>query len=166
MSQDRRVMLNEAVRTDIENSVLCWLATVDADGMPNVSPKEIFAALGEDRLVIAEIASPQSLANIRAHGAVCVSFVDVFRQRGFKLKGTARVVLPVDPAFAELAAPLKAMAGPDFPIRAVFEIGVTKVARIWAPSYALFPERSEEERVAEAYRSYGVTAARQTSDSL
>lgn len=159
MTGNARTVINEAVRTDIENSVLCWLATVDADGMPNVSPKEIFSALGNDRIVIAEIASQQSLANIRAHGSVCVSFVDVFRQRGFKLKGQARIVLPADPAFDEVAAPLKAMAGPDFPIRAVFEVTVTKVARIWAPSYALFPERTEEERIQDAYKTYGVAAA-------
>jgi uncharacterized protein len=152
--------INQAVRTDIDNSVLCWLASVDADGMPNVSPKEIFAALEDDRIVIAEIASKQSLANIEAHPNVCVSFVDVFRQRGFKLKGTARLVRPAEPDFQVLAAPLKAMAGPAFPINAVFEISVTKVARIWAPSYALFPERSEEERMEDAYKTYGVTAAR------
>ena len=46
-------MLNDAVRTDMANSVLCWLATVDADGTPNVSPKEIFASHGDDRIVIA-----------------------------------------------------------------------------------------------------------------
>jgi predicted pyridoxine 5'-phosphate oxidase superfamily flavin-nucleotide-binding protein len=35
--------INEAVRIDIQNSVLCWLATVDEKGVPNVTPKEIFA---------------------------------------------------------------------------------------------------------------------------
>lgn len=33
---------SERLRAAIETSVLCWLATVDADGQPNVSPKEIF----------------------------------------------------------------------------------------------------------------------------
>ena len=59
-------MLNDAVRTDMANSVLCWLATVDADGTPNVSPKEIFASHGDDRIVIADIASPVSVKNLRA----------------------------------------------------------------------------------------------------
>lgn len=84
-------MLNEAVRTDIDNSVLCSLATVDADGTPNVSPKEIFAAHGDDRIVVADIASPQSVKNLRVNPRACVSFIDVFRQRGFKIVGTAGI---------------------------------------------------------------------------
>src|SRR6266496_4360616 len=42
--------INQAVRTDIGNSVLCWLATVDAAGVPNVTPKEIFTSHGDDQI--------------------------------------------------------------------------------------------------------------------
>lgn len=154
--ESRTVTFNAAVRADIDNSVLCWLATADADGMPNVSPKEIFASFGEDRIIIAEIASRQSLANIEANPQVCVSFVDVFRQQGFKLKGMASIRVPDDADFAEVHTPLAEMAGPGFPIRAVIDIKVSKLARIWAPSYALFPERSLQDRMADAYRTYGV----------
>ena len=35
--------------------VLCWLATADADGQPNVSPKEVFAVVDDQPLVIAHI---------------------------------------------------------------------------------------------------------------
>jgi predicted pyridoxine 5'-phosphate oxidase superfamily flavin-nucleotide-binding protein len=64
--------------------VLCWLATVDEAGRPNVSPKEIFTAHGDDHLLIAHLASPGSVRNLRARPEVCVSFVDVFVQKGFK----------------------------------------------------------------------------------
>jgi len=49
----------------LQRSVLCWLATVDAHGQPNVSPKEVFAAFDEKHLVIAHIASPLSVKNIQ-----------------------------------------------------------------------------------------------------
>jgi predicted pyridoxine 5'-phosphate oxidase superfamily flavin-nucleotide-binding protein len=39
---------SERLRAAIETSVLCRLATVDADGQPNVSPKEIFCTLGRE----------------------------------------------------------------------------------------------------------------------
>lgn len=148
--------INESVRTDIANSVLCWLASVDADGVPNVTPKEIFAAHGDERIVIADINSANSVRNIRNHAAVCVSFVDIFRQRGFKLVGKARIVMPDELGYAELAADLLAKAGPGFPIRAVIDVHIEKIGRIWAPSYALFPDRSEEDRMNEAYATYGV----------
>lgn len=148
--------LNDAVRTDIANSVLCWLATVDADGMPNVTPKEMFAAHGDDRLVIADIMSAGSVRNIAAHPKVCVSFVDIFRQHGFKITGTARIVPPEADDFAALSADLVRMAGPDFPIRNVIEVTVARIARIRAPSYTLFPERTEDEHIAHTQKTYGV----------
>lgn len=147
---------NEAVRQDIANSVLCWLATVAADGMPNVTPKEMFAACGEARLAIADIASANSVRNIRVHPQVCVSFVDVFRQRGFKMTGQARIVSSDDAEFATFGTDLLERAGEAYPIRNLIVVEVSRIARIWAPSYALVPDRSEDQRMAEAYRTYGV----------
>ena len=76
----------------IQRSVLCWLATADAQGQPNVSPKEVFAAFDEQRLVIAHIASPISVKNIQQNPKVCVSLIDIFVQKGWKLIGTAQYV--------------------------------------------------------------------------
>ncbi|WP_353245052.1 pyridoxamine 5'-phosphate oxidase family protein, partial [Limnohabitans sp.] len=36
-------LLHEPVQEAARRSVLCWLATVDAEGQPNVSPKEVWA---------------------------------------------------------------------------------------------------------------------------
>lgn len=148
--------LNEAVRTDIANSVLCWLATVDSEGMPNVTPKEMFAAHGDERIVIADIMSSGSVRNIEAHPKVCVSFIDIFRQRGFKITGTARIVPPGAAGFTDLSADLLRMAGRDFPIRNVIEVTVGHIARIRAPSYVFFPHRTEDEHIARTRATYGV----------
>lgn len=148
--------INDAMRTDIKNSVLCWLATVDDDGTPNVTPKEIFSSYGDEHVVIADIASSHSVRNVSARPNVCVSFVDVFRQRGFKLKGHAEILKPNDACFTVFGAELLHMAGSDFPIRNIISVKIESVSRIWAPSYKLFPERSEDERMQSAYETYGV----------
>ena len=150
------MQFNDTLKHEIDNAVLCWLASVGEDGMPNVSPKEIFSSLGENRIIIADIASPKSTSNIKANPLVCVSFVDVFRQRGFKLNGQAVLGDPDDADFASAADKLRMLAGPDFAIRSIIDVTVTKVSRIWAPSYALFPERSDSDRISAAYRTYGV----------
>ncbi|KAA0971228.1 pyridoxamine 5'-phosphate oxidase family protein [Aureimonas fodinaquatilis] len=147
------------MRTDIQNSVLCWLATVDSSGTPNVTPKEIFSSYGDDRIVVADIASTNTVRNIRSHPTVCVSFIDIFRQRGFKVVGSATIIGPEEPDFAIVGADLLRLAGVDFPIRHVISIHMERVSRIWAPSYALFPDRTEEERIQVAYDTYGVVAA-------
>jgi predicted pyridoxine 5'-phosphate oxidase superfamily flavin-nucleotide-binding protein len=154
-------MLTPKVQIAARRSVLCWLATVDDAGQPNVSPKEIFAIFGSDHLVIANIASPTSVRNIGLNPSVCVSFVDIFAQKGFKVIGTARNVRAEDKGFSLWAAPLLAMAGPRFPVRSVLVIGVTRVEPILAPSYRLYPaETTEQSQVASAMRVYGVQPAR------
>ena len=90
-------MLTEEIKTYLERSVLCWLATISEDGTPNVAPKEIFLPEGDKYVLTAHVASPKSVRNIKANSNVCLSFVEVFEQRGFKLNGVARVVEPSDP---------------------------------------------------------------------
>jgi len=140
-------------------SVLCWLATVDAAGHPNVSPKEVFAVIDDTHLAIAHIASPGSVRNIRRHPQVCVSFVDIFVQKGFKIRGTAHIVTPEEDAYSQWAGPLEAKAGPRFPIRAVIVVAVQAVEPIVAPSYWLYPETTTEaSQIEAAHRTYGVKA--------
>lgn len=156
---EQRPTINQAMRTDIENSVLCWLATVDQAGTPNVTPKEIFSCHGDDHIVVADIASTNTVRNIGSHPSVCVSFIDVFRQRGFKVVGTARIIGPEQPEFPVFGADLLQMAGSDFPIRNVIAIRIERVSRIWAPSYTLRPDQTEEEKMQSAYETYGVVPA-------
>jgi uncharacterized protein len=148
--------INQAIRTDVENSVLCWLATVDVEGTPNVTPKEIFSCYGDDRLVVADIASTNTVRNIKTHSAVCASFIDVFRQRGFKIVGTATIVPPEHADFPIIGIELLRKAGTAFPIRHIISIKIVRISRIWAPSYMLFPDRTEADRMQSAYDAYGV----------
>lgn len=65
-------------------------------GQPHVSPKEVFAVVDDQHVVIANIASPHTVRNIAINPRVCLSFVDVFVQKGFKLQGLARTVVSGD----------------------------------------------------------------------
>ncbi|MFT3801036.1 MAG: pyridoxamine 5'-phosphate oxidase family protein [Burkholderiaceae bacterium] len=153
-------MLSDQVKDLANRSVLCWLATVDAKGQPNVSPKEIFLVFDDEHLVIANIASPTSIRNIEQNANVCVSFVEVFVQKGFKVIGSARNLKKQDADYAYWAAPLEAKAGPRFPIRSVLVVRAVGVEPIVAPSYRLFPnETTEQSQIDSALRAYGIRPA-------
>jgi predicted pyridoxine 5'-phosphate oxidase superfamily flavin-nucleotide-binding protein len=152
-------ILSDAVRETARRSVLCWLATVDADGQPNVSPKEVWAIADEQHVVVAHIASPISARNIAHHPQVCLSFVDVFVHKGFKLVGTAREVRAADAESATWAKPLLTMVGQRFAIQSVLVIQVQSVSAILAPSYRFYPnETTEASQVASGMRTYNVQA--------
>ncbi len=90
---------------------------------------------------------------------MCLSFVDVLVQKGYKLQGTARDVLPDAPDFAQWAAPLQAMVGERFVIRSVLLISVQSVQPIVAPSYWMYPDTTTEAgQVAAAQKTYGFKA--------
>ena len=150
-------MLRPEILASAQKSVLCWLATADAQGQPNVSPKEIFTFYDAEYLLIANIASPRSFRNIVANPRVCVSFIDIFVQKGFKVSGVAQNILKADADYEKWAAPLNAMAGPRFPMHSVILIQATACERILAPSYQLYPNQTTEQgQTASAMRAYGV----------
>lgn len=135
----------------VDRSVLCWLATVDKDGQPNVSPKEIFT-VHENRMLIANIASPGSVRNIQQNAKVCVSFVDVLVQKGYQLKGHAKLVSPTDGP--EVNQVMQDMAGDKYKVLSVISIEVDTVKPIVAPSYLFYPDTKESVKVEEAKRDY------------
>lgn len=155
-------MLTDQVHALAKRSVLCWLATVDAQGQPNVSPKEVWALTGQQHAVVANIASPTSARNTANQPQVCLSFVNVFVQKGYKLQGSAREVLPDAPDNLAWAAPLFAMVGDRFPIRSLMLITVKSVQPIVAPSYWMYPdETTERKQVQAAMAVYGVRKSEQ-----
>ena len=149
-------MFTQDVLTYIDRSVLCWLATVDAEGHPNVSPKEAFMAYGDAQLLIANIASPISARNVSINPKVCVSFVDVFVQKGYKVKGTASLIEPSHEDFALVETPLLTITQGKFPIQSIFKIQASSMQPIIAPSYWMFPSTTEKSQIQSAMKTYGL----------
>ena len=138
----------------LEPSVLCWLATISEDGTPNVSPKEVFAAENDSSILIAHIASPKSVRNIKQNPNVCLSFLEIFSQRGCKINGLATILEPSDSDFETRVGPLKKIAGERFPIRAVIAVEVLKITAILAPRYQLYADTTEQAQVTRAVATY------------
>lgn len=140
----------------INRSVLCWLATVSIENIPNVSPKEIFNYYGKDKIIVANIASPQTVGNIKQNGKVCISFIDILVQKGFQIKGKAKIIGKTDTDFSEMEKILTDMTGGIIPFSTITEITVEKVKPIIAPKYFLFPETTEKEQIESSKKMYGI----------
>ena len=140
------------LETLLDETVLCWLASSDEKGWPNVSPKEVFW-LESMHLLIANIASAQSERNICVNPQVCVSFVEIFKQKGFKLKALARVLEPHEEGYPHKLALLRQKAPETFPIKNIFDLEILSVKPILAPSYLLF-SATESQQVAAAEQVY------------
>jgi uncharacterized protein len=149
-------MIDDNIKKYIDKSVLCWLATCDSGLFPNVSPKEMFTYKDDTTLLIANLASPNSISNITKNPNVCVSFIDIFVQKGYKLHGTATIIDKQDVEFSSKVKPLTDLFTDKFPIKSVIEITVSRVDTIKAPSYFLYSDTTEENQIKNAMNTYNV----------
>lgn len=150
-------MLTKIIKKYIDESILCWLATVDKNDFPNVSPKEIFIHTDE-KIIIANIASPNTISNIVFNGNVCLSFVEIFKQKGFKIKGIAKIIEKDNALFNSYYSLLnQKFSIESFPVKSIIEITPKEISDIKAPSYFLFPNISEQIQIENALLTYKVT---------
>jgi len=151
-------MLTKNVLEYLNKSVLCWLATASSEGVPNVSPKEVFTDFQQQSIIIANIASPNTVKNIKANPQVCLSFIDILIQKGFQIKGTAEIITAKHSSFQQMEGKLLEMTKGKFPFSSITQISPEKIKPILAPSYLLYPETTSEEKQIELAKiAYSLT---------
>lgn len=146
--------LTTEIKQYVNRSVLCWLATVSTENVPNVSPKEVFDYYESDKIIIANIFSPQTVENIKRNNNVCVSFIDILVQKGFQIKGKAEIIGKTDSDFEEMEKVLTKMTNGKFPFATITKITIGQIKPIIAPKYFLYPETTEKEQIESAKKAY------------
>lgn len=123
----------EAARDAVARYPLCFVATVNEDGSPSVSPKGTVRVWDADQLVFADVASPRTVANVARDDRVHVNVVDHFARRGWRFTGRARVT--DDPAVLE--AIRDEYPGEAYPFEQAVLVRVEDAHELVSPSYAL-----------------------------
>jgi uncharacterized protein len=152
------------IETFIANSQLCYVATVNEDGSPNLSPKGSLASYDERHLVFANIASPGTVANLRRDPRIEINVVDVFLRRGYRFKGVAEIMPEGTPEYAFVADPLWADHGKAFPVHEVLKVTVSEVSEVRSPAYT-YGEGVTEAGLSEAFQKlYADRAVKASND--
>ena len=128
-------MMTAAMMQVVREQRLGFVATVNANNTPNLSPKGTFAVVDAATVAFAEIRSPGTLRNLATNAAVEVNFVDPFARRGCRLFGTARIVRRGDAEFDGLLPLFAAHDGLVSRTRAVVLIAVTRALDLSSPAY-------------------------------
>ncbi len=135
---------------------LGYVATVNEDGTPNLSPKATTTVWDEDHLIFADLRSPGTVKNLRSNPAVEVNVVDPFLRKGYRFKGTAEVFTEgsfFQEAVRSFGEGHDAVERPDERINSVVLIQVDRAQPLISPAYELGV--TEEETVAQWERYYG-----------
>ena len=145
----RMVVLTVEMRRMVDDG-LGFVATVNADGTPNLSPKGTIATWDDEHLAFADIASPNSSKNLERNPAVEVNVVDPLIRRGYRFAGTAVVhrrgaAFERGLDFYERRGTVRARER----IRAIVVMTVASARPIRSPAYAL---GATEEQLRSRYR--------------
>lgn len=95
----------------IETFPLGFVATVSADGKPCVSPKGTFLVIDDETIAFGEIRSPQTIRNLGHLPELEVNFIDQWKRKGVRVRGTVRLLPRGDDAFAALIGKWHAVWG-------------------------------------------------------
>jgi predicted pyridoxine 5'-phosphate oxidase superfamily flavin-nucleotide-binding protein len=129
-------LLTDEMKRVVEKQRLGFVATVCADGTPNLSPKGTLRVLDDHHLMFADIRSPGTVANLRTNPGIEVNVVDPFVRKGYRFKGRAEV-LDAGPEFDRLAALYSTPELSDAPrrIRAMVIVRVEETRPLISPAY-------------------------------
>ncbi len=129
-------VLTDEMKQVVEQQRLAFVATVCADGTPNLSPKGTISVLDDDHLMFADIRSPGTVANLRGNPSVEVNVVDPFVRKGYRFKGQAEV-LEAGADFDRLVAVFASRGMFDAPrrIRAIVVVRVDQARPLISPAY-------------------------------
>ncbi len=148
-------ILTADMKRVVEEQRLGFIATVCADGTPNVSPKGTTAVWDDDHLIFANIRSPGTLANLRQNLNVEVNVVDPIVRKGYRFKGVASV-LDSGTLHDQAMAFYKARGAPLELIREVVLIRVDSAQPVTSPAYDL--GLSEDEVRTRSLRRMGLAS--------
>lgn len=144
--------LSQQMQRVVREQRLGFVATVTPDGLPNLSPKGTTRLWDDERLFFADIASPGTVANLRANPHVEVNVVDPILRKGFRFKGTATVFTSgemYDRGLQMLRE--QGSATNRERVRSIVVIDVTEVAELISPAY---DDGSTEQSISQRWLGY------------
>jgi len=140
----------------IKQAMLSFVATVNEDGTPNLSPKASLTVM-DGILYFSDIASPQTILNLRRNPAIEINVVEIFQRRGYRFRGRAVILRPGEDEYLMIANWVRATNGPEYPVDHVVRIETTSITPLLSPAHIFArPPRSQEEIRSTYHQRYGV----------
>ena len=149
-------VLTEDMKKLVYGTMLCFAATVNKDGSPNLSPKSSLRVYDDSHLLFANIASPQTLTNLQRDARIELNCIDIFSRKGYRFAGTAELFSKDDALYTALRADIAAEHGESLPVHHAVLIEVLFASPVISPAYTFVEGVTEEVLRAAYHDKYGV----------
>jgi len=143
--------LTDEMKAIITNNRLGFVATVDDDGTPNLSPKGTCVVLDDEHIAFGEIRSPNTLKNLQARPSMEINFADFFSRKAVRVKGTAQFLPRGGAEFDALLEHFSTWGDLVERVNGIVKLNVERARLVLSPAYDL---GATEEELRETWRSH------------
>ena len=126
-------MITQEIKDFLDLQKLGYVATVNADGTPNLSPKGTIIGWASDELAFADIRSPDTMNNLKKNPHVEINVIDPLARKGYLFRGEARIV--DDESLNKKILANYREKGVKSPINAIVLVRVSEVSEVTSPLY-------------------------------
>ncbi|MGA8542075.1 MAG: pyridoxamine 5'-phosphate oxidase family protein [Thermoplasmata archaeon] len=142
--------LTKEMRQIVREQRLGSIATVTPQGLPSIAPNGSLALLEDETVVLADVSSPRTVANIASNPCVEVLVVDPFKRKGVRMAGTATVV-PKNANYWKMLEMYRAEGSDISRIKTVVAIVIHRAEIIKSPVYSTGITEEELTRLWQEY---------------
>lgn len=143
-------MLTDELKAIITAYPLGFVASVNADGTPNLSPKGTFVVLDDEHLGFGHIRSPRTMANLARQPTVEINFLDVLARKAARVSGICEILEKGGPGFDALYPAFESWGEYAKIMKALVRVRITRASLVLSPAYDL---GHTEEELRATYRA-------------
>ena len=126
-------MITQEIKEFLDLQKLGYVATVNSDGTPNLSPKGTIIGWTDKTLAFADIRSPDTMNNLQTNPHVEINVIDPLLRKGYLFKGEAQIIQ--DKSLFEKILNHYRDNGVKSPINSIVLVKVTDVSNVTSPLY-------------------------------
>ena len=126
-------MITKEIKDFLDLQKLGYVATVNPDGSPNLSPKGTIIGWTDKTLAFADIRSPDTVNNLKTNPRVEINVIDPLSRKGYLFRGEARL-LHEGTLFEEILNHYRSN-GVKSPINSIVLTDISDVSEVISPLY-------------------------------
>lgn len=126
-------MITPEIKEFLDLQKLGYVATVNSDGSPNLSPKGTIIGWTEHTLAFANIRSPDTIKNLQSNPNIEINVIDPLLRKGYLFRGKAKI-LQKNLEFEKIFNHYR-KNGVKSPINSIVLVDVTSVSEVTSPLY-------------------------------
>ena len=134
-------VITPEIRNFLNTQKLGYVATVSADGKPNISPKGTIIPWSDNLLAFANIRSPDTMVNLQNNSFVEINVIDPLSRKGYLFTGTGKIIKDT-PMYEDILNYYRTN-GILSTINSVVIVSISSISMVTSPLYDLGKTETE-----------------------